>query len=690
MSSLQLGLVVAGVLLVVGVILLQPLAGAAHPPAHRRRVRERTRQATGERRARRADASRQRRIQGRARGGPDGPPAVEATAAVPGTEVRTRSRLAAPDGLGGGTARRARRCAGRTGGRSRRTGRRSRDAEVPRRGIGGHDRGGAGRGHRDDRDGAADASRDRRSALGGPACADRQAGALVRPPRAAGTVAAARHGQPRRISASSRRACCSPTAMARPPRRRSRPSRSSSVTLPHRCRGHSPRRRLPRKRQRAEALDRICAELDVQIGLTVRKTPPATIAGTRLRGVAEAAGFRLSPTGRFEWVQDDTGAVLFTLQNSPTRPSPRTASARTRRSGVVFLLDVPRVADPPRAFDQMKLAAKRMAQTLGGELVDDNGRLLNDAGLDAIREQVAGGDAALRRYTSSPAARGALKLFGGLKGFSRACRRPAHARRRGPAAGAPSHAARAALRRLIAEHDYRYYVLDAPTISGRRVRRAVPRARRRSSRQHPELRHARFPDAARRRRAGAGVRRGHASRADAVARQRLRRGRGRAFDRRVREGLGVERGRVRRASRSSTAWPSACLRGRPFRAWARRAATARRARTSRRTCAPCARSRCACRRADVAAPDRGARRGPDAAARFRDAERGAGGDGARRSSPTRATPRPAACASSTRAITAQPAAHVLRLRHRRRRGSGAPPGDAFASCSIACDAAISR
>jgi FtsZ-interacting cell division protein ZipA len=59
----------------------------------------------------------------------------------------------------------------------------------------------------------------------------------------------------------------------------------------------------------------------------------------------------------------------------------------------------------------MKLAAKRMAQTVGGELVDDNGRLLNDAGLAAIREQVAGGDAALRRYNIEPGSPRALKLF---------------------------------------------------------------------------------------------------------------------------------------------------------------------------------------------------------------------------------------------------------------------------------------
>ena len=168
---------------------------------------------------------------------------------------------------------------------------------------------------------------------------------------------------------------------------------------------------LGEEAQRAEALDRLCAELDMQIGLTVRKTPPATIAGTRLRGVAEAAGFRLSPTGRFEWVQDDTGAVLFTLQNVTDEAFTADSLRTGATSGVVFLLDVPRVVDPPRAFDQMKLAAKRMAQTVGGELVDDNGRLLNDAGLAAIREQVAGGDAALRRFNLEPGSPRALKLF---------------------------------------------------------------------------------------------------------------------------------------------------------------------------------------------------------------------------------------------------------------------------------------
>jgi len=143
----------------------------------------------------------------------------------------------------------------------------------------------------------------------------------------------------------------------------------------------------------------------------VRKAPPAIIAGTRLRGVAEASGFRLAPTGRFEWVQDDTGAVLFTLQNITDEAFTPDSLRSGATPGVIFLLDVPRVADPAKAFEQMRIAAKRMAQTVGGELVDDNGRPLNDAGLAAIRDQVIAADAALKRYNIEPGSPRALKLF---------------------------------------------------------------------------------------------------------------------------------------------------------------------------------------------------------------------------------------------------------------------------------------
>ena len=162
---------------------------------------------------------------------------------------------------------------------------------------------------------------------------------------------------------------------------------------------------------RAESLDRLCAELDVQIGLTVQKPDPGSIAGTRLRGVAEAAGFRLAPGGRFEFVNEDTGAVLYMLQN--LRPDPFTVESLrlTATNGVVFLLDVARCADPVRTFDQMKLAAKRMATTLGAELVDDNHRPLDDAALLKIREQVNDAAEGLRAVHIEPGSPRALALF---------------------------------------------------------------------------------------------------------------------------------------------------------------------------------------------------------------------------------------------------------------------------------------
>jgi FtsZ-interacting cell division protein ZipA len=162
---------------------------------------------------------------------------------------------------------------------------------------------------------------------------------------------------------------------------------------------------------RAEEIDRFCADLDVQIGLTVLKGDMGQIAGTRLRGVAEAAGFRLTPAGQFDFV-DETGATLFSLQNYKQEPFMAESLRTLATPGVVFILDVPRVADPVRVFDQMRLAAKRMTHNLDCVLVDDNRRALTDASLGAIRGQVQATAAALRAAHIDPGGPRALRLFG--------------------------------------------------------------------------------------------------------------------------------------------------------------------------------------------------------------------------------------------------------------------------------------
>jgi hypothetical protein len=163
---------------------------------------------------------------------------------------------------------------------------------------------------------------------------------------------------------------------------------------------------------RAEALDRFCADLDVQIGLTILKSELGQIAGTRLRGVAEAAGFRINAAGHFEHAQEETGAAMYTLQNYKQEPFSVESLRRMTTPGVVFVLDVPRVSDPVRVFDQMRMTAKRMTQTLEGVLVDDNRRPITDTSLAAIRAQVQVTAAALREAHIDPGGPRALRLFG--------------------------------------------------------------------------------------------------------------------------------------------------------------------------------------------------------------------------------------------------------------------------------------
>lgn len=163
---------------------------------------------------------------------------------------------------------------------------------------------------------------------------------------------------------------------------------------------------------RAEELDRFCADLDVQIGLTILKSELGQIAGTRLRGVAEAAGFRLGSGGQFEYLQEETGNVLCSLQNYRQEPLTAESLRALSTPGVVLVIDVPRVADPVKVFDQMRLVAKRLAKTLDGVLVDDNRRPLDDAALAAIRSQVQATAAALRAANIEPGGARALRLFG--------------------------------------------------------------------------------------------------------------------------------------------------------------------------------------------------------------------------------------------------------------------------------------
>lgn len=146
---------------------------------------------------------------------------------------------------------------------------------------------------------------------------------------------------------------------------------------------------LPPKRAALEAarrLDAVCAQVDIQVGVNVISGAVA-FQGTKIRALAEAAGLVIGTDGAYVR-RDEEGNLLWSLlaHGAPFRSDTmRTLSL----NGLTFLLDVPRVANGDRVFNHMVEVARRFAETLQGQLVDDNRRPITEQFLTPIRRQIA-------------------------------------------------------------------------------------------------------------------------------------------------------------------------------------------------------------------------------------------------------------------------------------------------------------
>src|SRR5205085_2880229 len=132
--------------------------------------------------------------------------------------------------------------------------------------------------------------------------------------------------------------------------------------------------------ERARALDRFCADADIEVAINVVGQYGATFAIARVKSLALENG--LSETGAGERVRyTPEGVPGFAIRRYDTSPKP----SPTYYTGITFALDVPQVANAPRVLDEMIRIAEAFAAALGGQLVDDNRKPLTDAGLASIR-----------------------------------------------------------------------------------------------------------------------------------------------------------------------------------------------------------------------------------------------------------------------------------------------------------------
>jgi len=160
----------------------------------------------------------------------------------------------------------------------------------------------------------------------------------------------------------------------------------------------------------AVALDQFCAEVDVMVGINIISKDGGAFTGTKIRALAEASGLKLETGGAFNY-RDENGAVLFSLNNFESAPfSPDNMRTLTTH-GVTFLLDVPRVKNGERVFDQMMHLAGIFSTTLGGMLVDDNRVSLTDSGIAKVKQHLGSMQAMMKARNILAGGEIALRLF---------------------------------------------------------------------------------------------------------------------------------------------------------------------------------------------------------------------------------------------------------------------------------------
>ena len=129
----------------------------------------------------------------------------------------------------------------------------------------------------------------------------------------------------------------------------------------------------------ARALDQLCADSDIQVVLHVVPQPGGAFDA---QAAAAAAGAQES----FALSQREDGAISLSL-------------------------DVPRTADVRRSYDAMVVRARDLCVSLGGMVVDDNGRVLDERALASIGEQLDVVRDMLAASGIEPGGPAALRLF---------------------------------------------------------------------------------------------------------------------------------------------------------------------------------------------------------------------------------------------------------------------------------------
>lgn len=145
------------------------------------------------------------------------------------------------------------------------------------------------------------------------------------------------------------------------------------------------------------------------------RTEVETLA-TRLRAECSAPEMRQALEGARELdgfcADSDIQVALHVIAERLEPPAAEGSyQVNVREGGVTFLLDMPRTADPERAYETMTRAARDLAARAAGRVVDDRGHPLDERALAAIGAELAAVNRKLSERGIHAGSALALRLF---------------------------------------------------------------------------------------------------------------------------------------------------------------------------------------------------------------------------------------------------------------------------------------
>lgn len=160
----------------------------------------------------------------------------------------------------------------------------------------------------------------------------------------------------------------------------------------------------------ARALDAFCADRDIQVAVHVVAPDAAGFERQALLELAARFGLILGRDGQLA-CRDASDRLLYVLADRGGARLDVSGAGAVPLLALSLTMDVPRAPDTRRSFESMARLAGSIAHELGGAMVDDNGKALDQRSLAAIDAQLETARSELDARGFAPGGPLALRLF---------------------------------------------------------------------------------------------------------------------------------------------------------------------------------------------------------------------------------------------------------------------------------------